>query len=101
MKLNNKYFILRHGESDGNVREVCSSWPETFENHLTDHGREQIKAAAEKLSGTTIDMIFCSPLLRTQETAGIVGDAVGIKPEPEEQLREIGFGIYNGKTVKE
>src|SRR5438128_841596 len=101
MELNNKYFLLRHGESEGNVRQVCSSWAEIFENHLTAHGREQIQKAAEKLARKTVDYIFCSPLVRTQESAGIVGEAVRIKPEVDERLREIGFGIFNGKPVNE
>lgn len=101
MELNNKYFLLRHGEAESNARNLCSSWPETFENHLTAHGKEQIAAAVEKLRDKSIDIIFCSPLLRTQETAEIVGQAMGVRPQIDERLREIGFGTYNGKSIEE
>ena len=49
MKLNNKYYILRHGEALSNVKQVCSSWPEKFKNPLTKHGQEMVMAAAEML----------------------------------------------------
>jgi len=101
MKLNNTYFVLRHGEAESNARNICSSWPETFENHLTDYGKEQIVQAAEKLHSKTVDFIFCSPLTRAHETAEIVGEAVGVKPQVDERLREISFGIYNGKSIQE
>ena len=54
MKLNNKYYILRHGEALSNVREIASSWPETFDNPLTGLGREMVKVAAEKTENTQI-----------------------------------------------
>ena len=28
MKLNNKYYLLRHGEAKSNVKNVVSCWPE-------------------------------------------------------------------------
>ena len=49
MKLNNTYYILRHGEAVSNVKQVVSSWPEKFKNPLTQHGKEMVMAAAEML----------------------------------------------------
>ncbi|MCX6721210.1 MAG: histidine phosphatase family protein [Candidatus Staskawiczbacteria bacterium] len=101
MKLNNTYYILRHGESKGNVENIVSCWPEKFHNFLTEKGKEQIRAAAEKLENKNIDLIFCSPLLRAKETAGIVGKKLNIKPKIDKRLRELGFGIFNGKPVED
>ncbi|MEK7124516.1 MAG: histidine phosphatase family protein [Patescibacteria group bacterium] len=101
MQLNNKYFILRHGEALSNLRKVTSSWPETFENHLTEKGVEMIKEAAEKLKKENIDLIISSDLLRTKETAEIVGNALDITPQFDERLREINFGTMNGGPISE
>jgi len=95
MKLNNKYYILRHGEAMSNVREIVSCWPEKFENHLTEKGIEKIKESAKELKSKNISLIFSSDLLRTRETAEIVGKELGIKPEYDQRLREINFGIFN------
>lgn len=97
MGTKNKYFLLRHGEALSNVREVVSSWPETFENHLTKNGREQIAAVADELKDKNIDLIFVSPLLRTKETAEIISKELGAEPTFDQRLEEIGFGSFNGK----
>lgn len=100
MKLKNKYFILRHGESLKNKLGVASSWPETIPYPLTENGKKQAKAAAKKLKNKKIDLIFTSDLLRTKQTAGIVGKALGIKPKPDKRLREINVGIFNNQPIE-
>lgn len=101
MKLKNKYYILRHGEAVSNVKSIVSCWPEKIKNPLTIKGRLQIKKAAEKLKNKKIDLIFTSPLLRTKETADIVGEKLNVKIKLDKRLREIEFGIFNSKRVAE
>jgi isoleucyl-tRNA synthetase len=106
MKLKNKYYIMRHGQAKSNVKRVCSNRPEKFVNHLTKYGEEIVRESAEKLKkkidehGQIIDLIFCSPLLRTKKTAEIVGKIFNIKPKVDLRLREVGFGIFNGKNLE-
>lgn len=102
MKLNNKYYLMRHGQAISNVKALCSCWPEKFRNPLTKLGREMVKESAYKLkkSGVKIDFIFNSPLLRTKQTAGIVGKIFKVRPKIDKRLREIGFGKYNGKNLE-
>ena len=87
---------MRHGQALSNVKNIVSSWPEKFENQLTDNGRKIVKESAESLADKSIDLIFVSPLLRTQQTAEIVGNLLKIKPETDSRLREIDFGVFNG-----
>ncbi len=97
MKLNNKYYILRHGEAISNTKDIVSSWPEKFNNHLTKKGRGQIKKTAKELKNKNIDMIFASDLLRTKQTAEIISWALKIKPKFDKRLREMNFGkLSNG-----
>jgi broad specificity phosphatase PhoE len=102
MKLRNKFYIMRHGQALSNVRAMCSCWPEKFHNPLTKQGREVVKESVEKLqkSGKGIDMIFCSPILRTVQTAEIVGKILKVKPKADKRLREIGFGKFNGVKLE-
>jgi broad specificity phosphatase PhoE len=92
---------MRHGQAKSNVKAWCSCWPEKFKNPLTIFGKEMVRESAEKLEkkltlkGQTIDLIFCSDLLRTQQTAAIVGKIFKVKPKTDKRLREIHFGIFN------
>ena len=101
MKLKNHYYIMRHGQAKSNVKSIVSSWPEKFNNPLTKKGVSEIKKAAGKLKGKNINFIFASPLLRTRETAEIVGKVIGVKPKIDKRLREIDFGTFNYKPVEE
>lgn len=101
MEFNNKYYILRHGEAVSNVKEIISSWPEKFNNHLTKKGRAQIKKAAKELKNKNIDIIFASDLLRAKETAEIVGKELKIKSKFDKRLRELSFGIFDNKPIVE
>lgn len=57
---------------------------------LTDEGREQARAAAALLEGTSFDRVITSGLPRTLETARIV--ASDVEPESWPELREIESG---------
>jgi isoleucyl-tRNA synthetase len=98
----NKYFLLRHGESVMNIKGILiSTLPEKTPCPLTKKGRKQISRVAKELKKEKIDLIFSSDLLRTRETAEIVGKELGIKPIFDKRLREIRAGIFEGKNIKE
>ena len=100
MKLNNTYYIMRHGQSISNVKEICDCWPEKIYSPLTKIGRTAVKESAEKLKEKDIDMIFASPLLRTKQTSEIVGRALKVKPKFTLELKEVDCGIYNGQPFE-
>lgn len=101
MKLNNKYYLMRHGQAISNVKNVSSCWPEKFHNPLTKLGRKMVKESAEKLKDKNIDLIFASPLLRTKMTSQIVGEILEVKPKFNLMLREQNSGIFNGESSRE
>ena len=92
---------MRHGQAISNVKEIVSCWPEKFKNPLTKIGKEMIKESAEKVTDKKIDLIFASPLLRTQQTAEIVAKKLKLKVKTDKRLREMGFGILNPCSVDE
>jgi len=107
MRLNNKYFIMRHGEALLNKKGIVCCWPEKIRCPLTDKGKKQVKNQAKKLKNTcaergrSIDLIFSSDLLRTRQTAEIVGKELGLKPKYDKRLREFNLGIFNGRPLEE
>ena len=97
----NRYFVMRHGEAENNVKEVMSSAKTGFP--LTEKGRVQVQEAASKLP-LVPTKIYASPLLRTKETAQIVADVAGISRENiiyDERLREFTYGDFEGRLKKE
>jgi len=102
-KSGNTYFVMRHGEAVSNVtRRIDSSGD--VKNHVTEKGRAEAKKTAYELKGAGIDLIFVSPLLRTQETAEIVRAELQLSSAmviTDERLREIGTGDFDGGTLAE
>ncbi|MCH8888895.1 class I tRNA ligase family protein [Patescibacteria group bacterium] len=99
----NTYTIMRHGGADSNVNNIISA-DNSVPSHLTELGRKNVSISARKLSKKKIDLIFASPLFRTQETAEIVRETLGLpknKLITEERIREIQSGVYNGRPIQE
>ncbi len=97
----NRYFVMRHGEAEYNTKNILNADFST-KNPLTENGKRQIKESVDSFSNKKIDLIFHSPLGRTKETAGCVAKILNIDSKniiEDEQLREIGFGEFEGKQV--
>ncbi len=102
-KSGNKYYIIRHGEGEHNVANIISSKKDD-NFHLTEKGREQVKASAEMLKDKGITKIISSPFIRTKETAEIVRETLGLGTEHvviDDRLSEHNLGILSGKSVDE
>ena len=99
-KSGNKYFVMRHGQAENNVLRIVSS-KITHEHHLTEHGRELAKTAAENLKDKNIDLIFASPYLRTKETAEIIAKETGCEVVFDDRIREINLGKFDLKSIDE
>jgi len=97
---NNNYYLLRHGESLRQKKNIAVCFPEKIHCPLTKKGIEQIKISAKELNTKKIDVIFASDLLRTKETAQIVAKETGSPLIFDKRLREFDVGIFNGKSPK-
>jgi broad specificity phosphatase PhoE len=85
---------MRHGESEANVKRMFTS--DGRDNGLTERGIGQVEQAARELAGVGFDHLYCSPYQRTEETAAIVSEHLGLRPVPDASLREFDVGILNG-----
>lgn len=103
-KSKNRYFVMRHGESQGNAKQIVANNPGNELDHLSENGREETKKAAELLKGTGIDLIISSDFERTKETSAIAAETLGLSPASivyDPRIREINAGVYNGKPYKD
>jgi len=90
-----RLFLIRHGRSTWNAER-------RFQGHadppLDDVGREQAHLLAERLRDSPPIVLYTSSLQRAQETAKIIGQALGIPVSPDERLKEGGVGVLTGLT---
>lgn len=85
--------LIRHGETHDNVKKQFSTKDVT----LTDRGRRQIEKAKAIVDKLFFDRVYVSPLARAIETMKILG----LEGDKEERIREVDFGLFEGKTYEE
>ena len=91
-----KIYLMRHGESEGNVAGKFTGW---WDAPLTERGIEQARTAKEKLNGIRFDRVFTSDLLRARQTCEAVFP--GCDYTVDSRLRELHLGKLEGLPVKE
>lgn len=106
IKLRNRYFILRHGESKANVAHILLSHPKegTVSYGLSPKGKKQVKISVLKSKKTkTLDsdvIIYSSDFLRARETAEITKRLLGVKKiNFHKNLRERYFGKFDKTSL--
>jgi probable phosphomutase (TIGR03848 family) len=90
--------LLRHAVTE-HTGAVLSGWTPGL--HLSEQGREQAEALAGRLEPVPLDAVYASPLERCQETAAVVAGAKGLKLETLEDVGEVRYGDWTGRTLKE
>lgn len=97
-----KIYLARHGESTHNVSEIPYFAGGSSEQDvpLTPKGVESAKLVANELRKEGVDILVCSDLKRSKETAEIISDELKNKPEVVvlDGLREVYVGELTGKT---
>src|SRR5207253_8830585 len=89
------FHLLRHGEHGLLGRVLAGRMPGVG---MTERGRAEIAAAAERLAGEKIAALYSSPLQRTRETAEIVAAPLGLPIGFRDDLLELDFGEWTGAT---
>lgn len=91
-------YIVRHGETIWNKEKRLQG---STDIELGEKGRELAIKTGEALMDTNIDMIFSSPLKRALETARLIQNGRNIPLTTDDRLRELNFGISEGKRYDE
>ena len=87
--------LLRHGTHNLGGGVLAGRMPGVG---LTERGRAEIAAAAERLADENIAALYASPLQRTRESAEIVSERLGLPIEFRDDLIELDFGEWTGTT---
>ena len=91
------FHLLRHGEANVFGR-INGRLPGVG---LSPRGRAEIAAVAAHLATQNIEALYSSPLQRTQETAAILSERVGLPVGSREDVIELDFGEWTGLTADE
>jgi len=100
-------YYTRHGESHINTDDVRADGYGNLEDlGLTELGRQQALDGAKSAESRGIkpDIIICSPMARTRETAAIIAAELGYSLDDIEYsdlFVEVRFGSLGGMTYKE
>lgn len=94
-----KIILVRHGESEGNVKDEINDDPHRIVN-LTARGREQAAAAAERLRGIPFTHAYVSQFPRAQQTILILLRHHTLEAQVDARLNERLSGM-DGRHVDE
>jgi len=100
--MNNKFFLMRHAQSDHNVGNWISADEETDKkSQLTKTGIEQTHRLGKELKKVGIDLIYHSPFQRVAATCSIVNQYLKVPVLVERRLSQMNCGVFNGKIWAE
>lgn len=78
-------YFVRHGETEFNRR----GRHQPLNMPLSPRGRRQVEKTAERLKGIPVSLLLSSDLPRANESAHIIGDAIGLPVDTSELFREV------------
>jgi broad specificity phosphatase PhoE len=91
-------YLLRHGALADDSRDRFIG---QIDLPLVAGGIRQAQALAQALRTEDIGIIYCSDLLRSQQTAEIIADEINAPIEARRELREISLGSWEGLSRSE
>jgi len=90
-----RWIWVRHGETEQNrLRQYLGQ----ADPPLNSKGEEQARHLAERLSKWQITAVYTSDLQRCKQTAAVIASCHGLVSVECPALREISFGLWEGKT---
>ena len=91
-----KIYIVRHCEAEGNIKRI-------FQGHtdgaVSENGRMQLAALANRFKDTDFSAIYTSPLTRAILTAQAINHN-GLELKISDELKEIRGGDWEGREFK-
>jgi broad specificity phosphatase PhoE len=89
--------LVRHGQTDENVNgRISGQGPIP----LNQRGQEQAELAAQVLAPLRVTRLISSPVVRALQTATILDSQLRLGIEEEPDLREVGYGDWEGQTFQ-
>jgi broad specificity phosphatase PhoE len=91
-------YLARHGETADNADGRVQG---SIDTPLSDRGREQARALADRAADLDLRALYSSQLARARETAEIVGERIGLAPMVDERFAESYRGAWEGRLLSE
>ena len=92
-----KLYVIRHGNTDSNALHVLNG---KLDEDINDKGINQALEAAKIVKDLDIDLIICSPLLRTRHTCNIV-NVNNIEVIYDKRIEERDWGSLTNTKIDE
>lgn len=93
-----RVYLVQTGQT---VWEVQGRADSTGGEPLTDRGRREIAGIGGDLAGERIKAVYAGCGEAETETAKLIGDRLGVKPQVRKALRELDYGLWQGLTTEE
>ncbi len=90
-----RILLARHGETEWNAVRRVQGWTDI---PLSEKGRAQAEALAHRLARTPLAAVYSSDLSRAAQTAAPTAARQGLTVQTMPELREKGFGAWEGLT---
>ena len=91
-------YLTRHGETVWNTKKLMQGWQDS---PLTDLGIKQASQLSQRLSNVTLSAIYSSTSERAVQTATIAKGDRNLEVIKYDELREMSFGKWEGKTMED
>lgn len=93
-----RLLLVRHGETGWNERWRYQG---QLDVPLSEEGVHQAHRLGRRLAAEPLAALYTSDLARALRTAEIIGAGRGLPISPRPELRELGFGLFEGLTREE
>lgn len=80
-----RIYLIRHGQTTGDVENRYGG---SYDDGLSEEGQIQVNSLADKLISSKIQILFCSPLIRAQQTAKSLSTKLNCNIKTFETLKE-------------
>ena len=94
-----KIYYVRHGQTDLNLAKKMQGGG--TEKELNETGISQAYNTKKELENVKYNLVICSPMKRSKQTAEIINEGRDIPIITDERIRERKLGDYEGRDVTE
>ena len=91
-------YLVRHAQSEFNEKGIFQG---SLDSDLTPLGFVQARLVAKFLEKEGIELVISSPQRRAYKTALTISDVLDVSLEVDERIREMSFGILEGRNFWE
>jgi broad specificity phosphatase PhoE len=87
--------LVRHGQTVHNAAGIAQGWNDSA---LSEEGQAQVQRLAKRLADLKPTALYSSTLGRALSTAQAIADVTGLEIVPMEDLREMSYGTWEGRS---